>query len=295
MKPIQEPLIHFVLAGAVLFGAYAWFNRGEDTGAPNNSKQIRIGVGEVQWLKETWALQRQRDPTSDELRGLLTEFVNEMMLAREAREMKLDDNDTIIRRRLAQKLNFLIENTLRLAEPSDAELQRLYDARPQRSQTAARISFTHVYFNPARRADAASDANAVLASLSDATDVGRADDIGDRFLLESKFRDEDERSVTGIFGPEFAHAVFALRPGVWSGPVASGFGLHLVHVTALQGSVTQPFSEMRGQLLEQWRRDQEQIAKERYFAELRKKYDVVIDDNVKPFVAPVTNASRATQ
>lgn len=294
MKLLQEPLLHFALAGAVLFGAYALLNRA-DNSESDATRQIRVGPGEVQWLTETWTLQRQRAPTPEELSGLVADFVNEMMLAREAREMKLDENDTIIRRRLAQKLNFLIEDTLRRAEPSEADLQRLYDARPERPQTGARISFTHVYFNPAQRTDAASDAKGALAGLSGATDAARKEDIGDRFLLASAFDDEDERSVSGTFGPDFARALFELKPGVWSGPVASGFGVHLVHVSALQGSATRSFAEMRGELLEEWRREQEQIAKERYFAELRKKYDIVFDDKVKPLAAPATTTSRAVQ
>ena len=284
MKLFREPLLHFVLAGAFLFGAYALLNRGDDS--PNKLKQIRIGQGEVQWLTETWTLQRQRAPTPDELRGLVTEFVNEMLLAREARELKLDENDTIIRRRLAQKLSFLIEDTFRHAEPSEAELQRLYDARSERPQTTARISFTHVYFNPAQRRDAASDAKDALAILSGAKGANQPEEIGDRFLLASKFQNEDERNLTSTFGPEFARALFAFKPGVWSGPVVSGFGVHLVHVSELQSSVTRPFAEIRGQLLDEWRRDQEQTAKERYFAELRKKFDVVVEDSVKPLLAP---------
>ena len=189
MKLLREPLLHFVMAGAVLFGAYSLLNRSDaspDTGA---AKQLRIGEGEVRWLTETWMLQRQRAPTRDELRGLVTEYLNEELLAREARELKLDENDTIIRRRLAQKLTFLIEDTLRRAEPTEADLQQIYDAQPERYGTAARVSFTHVYFNPASRADAASDAKNVLARLSSG---GRSatEDIGDRFLLASDFQDE---------------------------------------------------------------------------------------------------------
>jgi hypothetical protein len=112
MKFLHEPLLHFVAAGAVLFGAYALINRGENIAATNKTKQIRVGTGEVQWLKETWTLQRQREPTPEELRGLVAEYMDEALLAREARELQLDENDTIVRRRLAQKLSFLLADTL---------------------------------------------------------------------------------------------------------------------------------------------------------------------------------------
>ena len=120
----------------------------------------------MQWLVETWKLQRQREPTQEELSGLVAEFLNEELLAREARELKLDQNDTIVRRRLAQKLNFLIEDTSRRSEPTEADLQKLYDTRPERYRTGASVSFTHVYFSPAQRKDPVADANDALASLS---------------------------------------------------------------------------------------------------------------------------------
>jgi hypothetical protein len=285
MKLFHEPLLHFVLAGAVLFGAYALLNRGEDNA--NKPKEIRIGQGEVQWLKETWALQRQREPTHEELRGLVAEFLNEELLAREAREMKLDENDTIVRRRLAQKLTFLIDDTLRRSEPTEAELQRLHDAYPARFQTGARVSFVHVYFNPAQRTDAVSDANNALEALNRSGNGDAAASIGDRFLLPYEFQEESEQAVTGAFGQDFTRQLFALKPEMWSGPIASGFGVHLVRVSALKPAQTRPLSETRTQLLNEWRYDQEKAAKDRYVAELRKKFDVVVDDSVKPLLGPL--------
>ena len=115
---------------------------------------------------ETWRLQRQREPTPGGIERAVTEFLNGELLAREARELKLDENDTIVRRRLAQKLNFLIEDTSRRSEPTEADLQKLYDTRPERYGTGASVSFTHVYFSPAQRKDPVADANDALASLS---------------------------------------------------------------------------------------------------------------------------------
>jgi len=293
MKPFQEPLFHFLLAGAVLFGGYSLLNRTADD-SQSNRKQIHIAQGEVRWLTETWTLQRQRAPTREELRGLVAEFLNEEMLAREAREMKLDENDTIIRRRLAQKMTFLIEGTLRRAEPTEAELQQLYKAGAERFRTDTRVSFSQIYFNSAARTDPVSDAKSMLADLSGAVaeDAGA---MGDRSLLASEFYKEDERSVTGMLGPEFARALFALEPGIWSGPITSGFGIHLVRVSALEDSRVLSFAEVRGRLLDEWRRDQEQVAKKRYFAELQKKYDVVVDEDVKPLLVPATATARAGQ
>jgi hypothetical protein len=214
------------------------------------------------------------------------DYLNEQLLAREARALGLEDNDVIIRRRLAQKLTFLIDDTMRRAEPTEKELQQFYDANAQRFRSSARISFMHVYFSPNRRADARSDATDALKLLLQAGTGPPIAELGDRLLIESEFRDETEQSISNSFGPGFAQAVFALQTDVWSGPIESGYGLHLVRVTTLQQARLPAFSEVRARVVEEWKREQEQLTKERYLGELRKKYDIVADEEVKALIAP---------
>jgi hypothetical protein len=116
--------------------------------------------------------------------------------------------------------------------------------------------------------------------------------MGDRFLLPLEFSEESEQAVTDAFGHDFARQLFALKPKAWSGPVASGYGIHLVRVSALRPREMRPFPEVRAQLLEEWRYEQEKSAKERYLAELRRKFDVVVGDDVK-VAARASNNDRA--
>jgi hypothetical protein len=139
---LKEPLLHFLVAGGLLFVAYAWRNRGGGE-APG---VVRITAAEAHWLKETWARQWLHPPSEQELRGVVADYVKEALLAREARALGLAENDTVVRRRLAQKLEFLVQDTARLAEPREDELRQLYDASRARYQTPARLSFTHIYF-----------------------------------------------------------------------------------------------------------------------------------------------------
>ena len=185
MKLLREPLLHFAVAGALLFGGYSWLH---DERAEDGAEPIRISEGDVRWLKQTWSSQWLRDPTADELKGLVDDLLNERLMAREAKEMGLDQDDTIIRRRLAQKLKFMIEDTAQLAEPTEAELRKFYAANPSRFETPGKLSFKQVYFNPERRADAAADAKAALAKLN-AGEVGSA--AGDRLLVGDSFDDID--------------------------------------------------------------------------------------------------------
>jgi len=245
---------------------------------------VRITSNEIAWLKETWSRQWQREPTRDELRGLVTDFLKEELLAREARSLGLDQDDTIVRRRLAQKLEFLVQDTSRLAEPTEEDLRRFYEANPERFQTDAHISFTHVFFSREKRAAAATEAKATLDDLARGANPA---DFGDRLLVDSEIVDADMQSVAGQFGREFADAVFALKPGAWNGPIESGYGLHLVRVSEVKPAKRRAFSEVKTQVLEYWREQRQRQDNEKYFASLLKKFDVIVDDSVKPLIGPL--------
>jgi hypothetical protein len=294
MRLLKEPLVHFLVAGAALFAAYAWMNGSAANSNTDRAHQLNVSKGDVEWLAQNWSTQWRRPPTQEELRGLLTDYVNEQLLAREARTLGLEDNDVIVRRRLAQKLTFLIEDTVRRTEPSEVELQQFYAARPQHFRSDTRLSFEHVYFSPERRANARSDATDALRLLEYGAPLP-AGELGDRLLVGAEFHDETEQSISGSFGPEFARAVFSLKPGTWSGPIQSGYGLHLVRVSALlQEARLHPFSDVRDRVVEEWRREQDKLAKERYLAELRNKYDLSVEDeDIKPLLAPAGAAKEA--
>ena len=284
---LKEPLLHFVALGTLLFGAYAWLNRGASARQENGAGTVRITTNEVKWLSETWARQRQRPPTQAELRGLVTEFLKEELLAREARALGLDEDDLVVRRRLAQKLEFLVQDTSRLAEPTDEDLRRFYAAKPAQFQTRPRISFTHVFFNREKRRDAAADAKAALAELGHSLPTTRPSDRGDPLLLDAEVLNADEQTVSGQFGREFARAAFALQPGAWHGPIESSYGLHLVRVSAAEPAKPREFAEVKTQVLDIWRDQRQRENYERYFAALLKKYDVVVDENLKPLIGPL--------
>jgi hypothetical protein len=290
-KLLREPLLHFLLLGSLLFGAYVWLNRASTGKTQTGSKAaVRITTNEVAWLKETWSRQWQREPTREELHGLLLDLLKEELLAREARSIGLDENDTIVRRRLAQKLAFLVEDTSRLAEPTEDDLRKFFDARPERFQNDARVSFRQIYFSRERRADAAADARILLGQLSRTGAALDTSKLGDRLLIDSEFRDADWQTIVGAFGSDFAQAVFALRPGAWNGPIASGYGLHLVRVSELTSAKQRDFAEVREQVLERWREQRRLEENEKYFAALLKKYEIVVDEDLKPLLGPLSFA-----
>jgi parvulin-like peptidyl-prolyl cis-trans isomerase-like protein len=282
MRLLREPLLHFAVAGAALFGAYTWMADDRD-GADDGARTVHIRQADVDWIKGLWSRQWHREPTPDELRGLVADHLKEELFAREARAMKLDENDIVLRHRLAQKLSFLIEDAVDVAEPSEDELQRLYATHPDRFQSAATITFSHVYFGAAARQDPATDAGQALAELRRG-EVTDATGIGDRLLVDSQLAEADEQTVSAVFGDAFARTVFGLEPGYWNGPVKSGFGLHLVKVTDLKKARPIAFAAARPRLTREWQREQSEAANEKFMAELRKKYRILVDDSVRPLV-----------
>jgi parvulin-like peptidyl-prolyl isomerase len=295
---LKEPLLHFLVIGALLFAAYAWVNRdGGGAAAP----QVRLAASDVSWLKETFALERQRQPSEAELRGLVRDFVKEELFARQAQELGLDKDDIVVRRRLAQKMTFLLQDNSRRAAPSDDDLHRLYaaqrggqapgsDAAPQTLFTRPRVSFTQIFFSRDQRADAAADARQALQQLS------RPDapaGLGDRAAIKPEFRNADERAVANQFGAKFAARVFALAPGAWQGPIESSQGLHLVRVSERVPGELRPFDQVRDQLVEMWQAQSQRENEERTFVELLKKYQLVPDESVKALAAPLIDEQRA--
>jgi PPIC-type PPIASE domain len=283
---LKEPLVHFLTIGALLFGVYAWLHHGESGSLNNDAGPVRITATEVSYLRQTWERLRQREPTREELHALVAGYLKEELLGREARAMGLEQNDPIIRRRLAQKVEFIVKDTSRLTEPTADDLHRFYQTNMERFQSPARISFTHVFFDPERRRDAAADAKGALAALSrGAAAVG---DIGDPFPIDAEVRDDIVQTVTERFGDQFAKAVFAVKPGAWHGPIASSFGLHLVRVTQARPVRQLSFSEVEPQVRERWRDEHRREANEQYYESLLKKYGVVVDESVKPLIGPLS-------
>ncbi|HLH95120.1 MAG TPA: peptidylprolyl isomerase [Xanthobacteraceae bacterium] len=291
---LREPLLHFLLIGAALFAVYAWVNRG---GSEAAAPQVRLGQADVRWLQDTFRAQYQRDPNPEELKSLVRDFVKETLFAREAQALGLDKDDIVVRRRLAQKMTFLLQDNSPAAAPSENDLHRLYEAQenrppsseaetgPQTMFTRPRISFAQIYFSREHRADAAADARAALQQVSQAGSGAPTMPVGDPAPMKSEFSNVDERTVGNDFGAKFAAEIFRLGPGPWQGPIMSARGVHLVQVTALIPAKLKPFDDVRDQLVEMWRAQVQRENEDRTFLSLLKKYQVVPDDSVKELIA----------
>ena len=281
---VREPLIHFLFAGAAIFGLHAWVTRDAAPAADDPNRVVRVSAADVDWLRQGFAKQWRRSPTAQELQALVADLLREQLLAREAQALGLAEGDTIVRRRLAQKMLFVIEDAAQLGEPTDDELRQFYGAHASLFTSSPRLSFEQVYFSRDRRRDAAADARATLQGLTRGVlDPQRS---GDRLLVDGVFAEVDEAVIANTFGQAFADEVFALAPSTWHGPVASGYGLHLVRVNRVDPGLPREFAKVKAEVLERWREQRRREGVDRYFAGLLSKYAVVVDASVQPLLGP---------
>ena len=271
MDWIKDPLTHFLMAGALLFVLYSLVT---EPVSERNSNRIEITPERMDQLAAGWQAQWRRPPTQQEMQGLVEDFIRQEVLYREAVAMGLDRDDTIIRRRLAQKLEFLAEDLGGQVQPDDAALATWYGENDAAFAEPARLSFRHLYFSFESGDDPAARARAVVEQLSD-SQAPADPELGDPFLLEYAYENLDQRQVGALFGTGFAEQIFDLQPEKWSGPVESGYGQHVVQVTHRQEGFTPAFDEVREKVLNEYMRQQRQAANDAVYEQLRARYEVV--------------------
>lgn len=268
-KLLHEPLAHFFLAGGLIFLLYALV--GPDDGS---DRQIVIDAGVIERLESAWQLRTNRDPGPEELDGLVADYLYEELFSREARALGLELDDPVIRRRLAQKMNLLAESAAQQAEPGEAELLAWYEAHPELYRTQDRLGFRHIYFSHDRPGGSAAQDAAALLSRLEGTGETAGKDMGDAFMLPREFTDIGRSQLARLFGDDFASRLFTLRTGSWQGPVASGYGYHLVYLYGVQDAEPIPFDESRDRVLQDWQRDRYEQAEKALLEELKRRYEI---------------------
>ena len=271
---LREPLLHFLLIGAVMFVLYGALNRGRSD-AP---RDIVISEARVEAIAESFATVWMRRPTAAELKGLIDDYVAEEVYYREAIAMGLDQDDTVIRRRLRQKMEFISDGIADLAEPTDAQLQAYLEQNPGKFAEPAELTFRQVYLSAERRGERVrADAEKLLAELQ--ANAGRVDpaEAGDPTLLPATMEAASPQSIANAFGQEFARQVDEAPVGQWAGPIESSFGLHLVRVDDRAVGKAPTLAEVRPIVLREWQSDARREHNSSFLATLRAKYDVRVE------------------
>jgi len=274
MKILREPLLHFILLGAAIFAVYAFVTR-HRTDKPG---EIVVTQGTLENIITGFTRTWQRPPTEEELRGQIREYIREEAAYREALAMGLDRDDTIVRRRLRQKLEFLSDDLATRVEPTDADLQSFLQTHPGLFQSEPRFTFRHVYLNPQQHGgNRAADEARFLAELQRGGANADLSSLGDPFLLASSFQNVSLAEVKQVFGDQFASALAALPTSHWQGPVASGYGAHFVFLSQRTEGSPPALPEIRDQVRREWFNTRRSEATEKFYQALLKRYTVKIE------------------
>ncbi len=257
-----------LVVGAALWGGYR-LTRGPQVDT------IVVAADTVTTLREGFLRQQGREPSRAELDQLVDAWVEQELLVREARAQGLDRADPIVRRRLIQKLRFVLEDTDARAgddDPGDEVLAGWYHGHSDRYRRPPRRGFTHV-FVAGFDADAEARARALVVALAAGTDPAR---MGDAFPLGRHQGPADPRVVADRYGEALAQAVAAAPLGRWIS-TRSSFGWHALRVDDERPGALPELSEIRSLVLADWRVERRAASLERGLAALRERYAVEVE------------------
>jgi hypothetical protein len=276
VKFAGEPLVHFFIIGALIYAAYAY------TGGQvieDGQKRITVTAGEITWLEDTWKKRWNRAPTQKELQGVVRQFLRERVLSSEATAMGLDKDDIVIRRRLAQKLEYLSQDLLGAGTPSDEKLAAFFTENAKAYEEPAVLTLTHVFFDPDKRGaqalEEAKTQKVVLANQNVAPTDARS--YGDQFLLQSYYPERTYGELSKLFGRGFVETLSDLSPGEWHGPVLSGYGVHLVYIHHRQDARPAKLADVKDRVLANWQDNRRKELSDKYLSSLLERYQVSIE------------------
>ncbi len=262
---LKEPLVHFLIGGAVLFGFFAW------TGTPSDpaSREITIDSEVLGAISSGYEQQMGRAPTDSELDALTERFIREEVLYREALRLGLDQNDAIVRRRLAQKMDLIAAARAEAANPSEEELQAWLEEHPTRFATDAKYTFEQLWFE---------ERQGSLRALRALQEGSSAQELVASIDLPNRVSAMPRSEVLDRFGQQFVRGLESLEAGgAWQGPIPSGLGWHVIRLTQVEASELPQLDDIRERVEADWRSNTASARKDAAYQLLRDAYTVEIE------------------
>jgi len=267
---LQEPLLHFVVVGSLLF----FYLSSIDT---TTKPQIVITEGKIKQLTAQFMKTRQREPLKDELTALIDHQIREDLAFEHGVQMGLVENDSIIKRRVKQKIEFMLNDSIAGIEPSKEELQGYLDAHKETYMIEPIFDFEHIYINPEKH----ENTDAYIAKLKMHILNNIYNDSGDSIMLEREFTQISTAQVARLFGRKFAKSLDDITPGSWQGPVQSGYGLHLVKIDTKIPAHAATLDELGTTIKRDYRNDAQKKAIDSFYEELKTQYTVTVAQEVQ--------------
>ncbi len=261
---LKEPLVHFLLIGAVLFLVYGLLNTEQNEG------EILIDDNLVNELVAKWELKRNRRPTLEEMQGMINQYVEQEVLYQEALAMNLDHNDEIVKRRLAQKMEFISDGMAESLQPTLEMLEAYYEAHKDNYTKASIYSMKVIYFSEDKRKDANADA---LSALQNENPM----ELGDNISLPNSYINESAFKIARDYGSVFTNSLDSLETEKWVGPIQSGFGIHLVHISERKAAGYYEFNKIAEKVSTDYNFDASNDFKQKLITSFLENYTIKVD------------------
>ena len=249
-------------------------------GDSENASRVVFTEADVAQVRAKFMRTWNRPPTAVELRKGLVQYVRDEILYREALARNLDRADPIVRLAMVRKITMMGVARAEAAELTDEDVEAYFAFRKERYRIPARVDMVQVYLNKDKRGDSIrTDAEELLESLNNREpqpeELAR---FGDVSMLRNIYTDMSEQDLDRIFGGDLSSAVVTLTPGMWHGPIESGYGLHLVKVTAREESRIPDLTEVVQRVITDMRYEGRQAAEDQFYGEIAPRYQVLYDE-----------------
>ena len=272
---LREPLIHFLLIGALLFLLFEVF----DNQAGPQSSRIVITNGQIEFLKARFAKTWQRQPTESELKELINGHVREEILYREALALGLDKDDSVVRRRMTQKLELMGDDIAGITVPTDEDLRKYMQEHTENFRIEPRVAFRQIYIDVAKRGISAdTEVDRLLALLSDEENKTDPDTLGDSLMIPDAYNLLPVSEIAKFFGEPFSLELVKSKEGQWTGPIQSGYGLHLVLVTERVAGRLPELAEVRETVEWEWSSAHKKTVRDNIYKKFREKYTIEFEE-----------------
>jgi peptidyl-prolyl cis-trans isomerase C len=268
---LSEPFLHFLLIGLMIFVTSSYILKRRET------HKIIIDKAVIAKLTLAWETQFGKTPDNKELKMALDDYIKQEVLVREAQQLGLNQDDEIIKRRLQQKMSFIIKDNIIVPDPDQSTLASYFKQNANKFTEAPKASFSHIYFSTDNSTNEKTKLRAmnVLLSMKDKPIQPRAPELGDHFMLLYDYNNIDKTEAQGLFGDsQFTDSLFTVKENIWTGPFLSGYGLHLLYVNKRLGNIIPPLSSIREKVIESYKNDKLNQMDNEAMAKLVEKYNV---------------------
>lgn len=269
-KLLKEPIVLIIIIGGLFYLLNGWLTK---KSIPEE-KKIELSTSQIQQIAGQFSKTWMRQATDEELQALIKEHIRDEVYYREAMAMGLDKNDAVIRRRMRQKLEILLNDMAAARVPSNQVLTNFMNENEEKFSKDPVISFQQIYLNPDKRSDIKSDAISILEDLKNGK---KSEELGDATMLGYAFNEYTQSEITRQFGEKFTQQIIKLRPGDWQGPVFSSMGVHIVKIDVFTSGKMPQLSEIRDKVEREWMAETSKELKDEAFEELLKDYEIVIE------------------